>query len=146
MGFYLNKICDHDKLSILLCLAFVISTVYAAEKLRIGIKKRVENCDVKAQKHDMLEMHYTGTLEDGTKFDSSLDRNEPFKFTLGIGQVIKGWDQGLLNMCVGEKRRLVIPSRMGYGERGAPPKIPANAKLIFEVEMLKINRNNKKDL
>ncbi|KAL8611012.1 hypothetical protein ACOMHN_042628 [Nucella lapillus] len=69
-------------------------------------------------------MHYTGTLEDGTEFDSSLTRNKPLVFTLGVGQVIKGWDQGLLGMCEGEKRKLVIPSEMGYGDRGAPPKIP----------------------
>lgn len=63
-------------------------------------------------------------MEDGEKFDSSLDRGDPFVFTLGAGQVIKGWDQGLLGMCEGEKRKLVIPSDLGYGERGAPPKIP----------------------
>jgi len=87
-------------------------------------------------------MHYTGTLEDGTKFDSSLDRNDPFKFTLGVGQVIKGWDQGLINMCVGDKRKLRIPPHLGYGERGAGAKIPPNSKLIFEVELLKIERGN----
>jgi len=82
----------------------------------------------------------TGTLfEDGTEFDSSLPRGQPFQFTLGKGQVIKGWDQGLVGMCVGEKRRLVIPSDLGYGDRGSPPKIPANAALVFEVECLGIN-------
>ena len=85
-------------------------------------------------------MHYTGTLEDGTEFDSSVARNQPFTFTLGVGQVIKGWDQGLLNMCEGEKRRLVIPSDLGYGDQGAPPKIPGGATLIFEVELLTIER------
>jgi FK506-binding protein 2 len=78
-------------------------------------------------------------LEDGTEFDSSIGRNDPFTFTLGVGQVIKGWDQGLLEMCEGEKRKLVIPSDLGYGDRGAPPKIPGGATLIFEVELLKIN-------
>ncbi|XP_071487042.1 peptidyl-prolyl cis-trans isomerase FKBP2, partial [Diadema antillarum] len=81
-----------------------------------------------------------GKLEDGTEFDSSIPRNQPFDFTLGAGQVIKGWDQGLLNMCEGEKRKLVIPSDLGYGDRGAPPKIPGGATLIFEVELLKITR------
>jgi FK506-binding protein 2 len=83
-------------------------------------------------------VHYTGTLEDGTKFDSSLDRNEPFRFTLGQGMVIKGWDQGLLGACVGEKRKLRIPASLGYGDRGAPPTIPPGAKLIFTTEIVDI--------
>ena len=88
----------------------------------------------------ILHRHYTGKLEDGTEFDSSIPRNQPFVFTLGVGQVIKGWDQGLLDMCEGEKRKLVIPSHLGYGDNGAPPKIPGGATLIFEVELLKIER------
>lgn len=83
-------------------------------------------------------MHYTGTLESGEKFDSSLDRGTPFEFTLGQGQVIAGWDRGLMGMCVGEKRRLRIPSHLGYGEHGSPPKIPGGATLVFEVELLEI--------
>nr|CAD7198753.1 unnamed protein product [Timema douglasi] len=83
-----------------------------------------------------------GTLEDGTEFDSSYGRNQPLTFTLGSGQVIKGWDQGLLAMCEGEKRKLVIPSELGYGESGAPPKIPGGATLIFEVELVKIERRD----
>ncbi|XP_071076574.1 peptidyl-prolyl cis-trans isomerase FKBP2 isoform X2 [Desmodus rotundus] len=83
-----------------------------------------------------------GKLEDGTEFDSSLPQNQPFVFSLGTGQVIKGWDQGLLGMCEGEKRKLVIPSELGYGERGAPPKIPGGATLVFEVELLKIERRS----
>lgn len=108
--------------------------------LQIGIKKRVdpEECKVKSKKGDSLSMHYTGKLEDGTEFDSSIPRGQPFVFTLGSGQVIKGWDQGLLGMCVGEKRKLVIPSDLGYGDRGSPPKIPGGATLVFEVELLKI--------
>ncbi|VDM54850.1 unnamed protein product [Angiostrongylus costaricensis] len=94
------------------------------EKLQIGIKKRAESCDMKSRRGDVLHMHYTGTLLDGTEFDSSRTRNEEFTFTLGMGQVIRGWDQGLLNMCVGERRILTIPSHMAYGERGSPPKIP----------------------
>ncbi|XP_015272309.1 PREDICTED: peptidyl-prolyl cis-trans isomerase FKBP2 isoform X1 [Gekko japonicus] len=109
-------------------------------KLQIGVKKRVDNCPIKSRKGDVLHMHYTGKLEDGTEFDSSLTRDQPFVFTLGTGQVIKGWDQGLLGMCEGEKRKLVIPSELGYGDRGAPPKIPGGATLIFEVELLKIER------
>ncbi|KAI8824930.1 FK506 binding protein 2, 13kDa precursor [Fimicolochytrium jonesii] len=116
----------------------------AAEKkrdvtsLQIGVKHKVE-CTRKSQKGDKLSMHYTGTLySTGEKFDSSLDRNQPFEFTVGAGQVIKGWDQGLLDMCPGEKRKLVIPSSLGYGDRGAPPKIPAGATLVFETELLEI--------
>jgi len=78
-------------------------------------------------------------LKDGTKFDSSLDRGTPFTFTLGAGQVIKGWDQGLLGACVGEKRKLLIPPELGYGATGSPPKIPANADLVFETEITGIN-------
>jgi FKBP-type peptidyl-prolyl cis-trans isomerase len=87
---------------------------------------------------DELTVHYTGTLEDGTKFDSSVDRGTPFSFTLGAGQVIQGWEQGMLNMKVGEKRRLTIPYSLGYGENGYGP-IPPKATLIFEVELLEIN-------
>ncbi|KAI1898713.1 hypothetical protein AGOR_G00075200 [Albula goreensis] len=112
------------------------------KKLQIGIKKRVDNCPMKSRKGDVLHMHYTGKLEDGTEFDSSIPRNQPFTFTLGTGQVIKGWDQGLLGMCEGEKRKLVIPSELGYGDRGAPPKIPGGATLIFEVELLTIERRS----
>lgn len=112
------------------------------KKLQIGVKKRIdpENCPIKSRKGDSLEMHYTGTLQDGTEFDSSIPRGQPFTFTLGAGQVIKGWDQGLLGMCEGEKRRLVIPSDLGYGDRGSPPKIPGGSTLIFEVELIKIKR------
>jgi len=87
---------------------------------------------------DELTVHYTGILEDGTKFDSSVDRGTPFSFTLGAGQVIQGWEQGMLNMKVGEKRKLTIPYSLGYGENGYGP-IPPKATLIFEVELLKIN-------
>ncbi|GAB6022439.1 FK506-binding protein 2A [Chamberlinius hualienensis] len=118
------------------------STTTKPKKLQIGIKKRVENCPVKAKKGDYLHIHYSGRLEDGTEFDSSYTRNQPLTLTLGAGQVIKGWDQGLLGMCEGEKRKLVIPPDMGYGASGAPPKIPGDAVLIFEVELVKNERKS----
>lgn len=85
-----------------------------------------------------ISVHYTGTLTDGTKFDSSKDRGQPFEFTLGSGQVIEGWDKGFAGMKVGGKRKLIIPSSMGYGAQGAGGVIPPNATLIFEVELLEV--------
>ncbi|MFH0805723.1 MAG: FKBP-type peptidyl-prolyl cis-trans isomerase [Patescibacteria group bacterium] len=104
------------------------------DELRAEIVKEGEGQE--AKKGDKVTVHYVGVLEDGTKFDSSLDRGQPFQFTLGAGQVIPGWDLGVVGMKIGEVRRLYIPSAYGYGEQGAGNTIPPNANLIFEIELL----------
>ena len=88
------------------------------------------------QKGQTVTVHYTGTLENGKKFDSSVDRGKPADFKIGVGAVIKGWDEGLMTMKVGGKRHFVIPSKLGYGPQGRPPDIPGNSTLIFDVELL----------
>lgn len=86
-----------------------------------------------------VTVHYTGTLANGMKFDSSVDRGQPYKFRLGVDPVIQGWVEGLMTMKPGGKRRLIIPAELGYGAEGNPPKIPPNATLLFEVELLSVN-------
>ena len=87
---------------------------------------------------DTVSVHYTGTLEDGTKFDSSRDRGQPFEFPLGLGRVIRGWDMAVAQMKVGDRAKVTIPYELGYGERGSPPVIPARSDLVFDIEFLGI--------
>ncbi|XP_047308571.1 peptidyl-prolyl cis-trans isomerase FKBP15-1-like [Impatiens glandulifera] len=130
--------------SSLLLLLIVVSLASAKKsgdvtELQIGVKYKPAICDIQAHKGDRIKVHYRGKLTDGTVFDSSFERGDPFEFKLGGGQVIKGWDQGLLGACVGEKRKLKIPSKLGYGDNGSPPKIPGGATLIFDTELMAVN-------
>eukprot|EP00037_Helgoeca_nana_P011296 m.101296 g.101296 ORF g.101296 m.101296 type:complete len:160 (+) comp20740_c1_seq1:155-634(+) len=114
-------------------------------KLRIGVIRRVE-CERKSQHGDEMSMHYTGWLrQNGVVFDSSVSRGDPFSFTLGKGTVIKGWENGLLDMCVGERRRLTIPADLGYGSYGSGSSIPPDATIMFDVELLRIKAPDGKE-
>ncbi|KAL6511098.1 FK506-binding protein 15 [Orobanche gracilis] len=129
--------------SVFILLAFITSG--SAKKsgdvtdLQIGVKYKPEICEGQAHKGDRVKVHYRGKLTDGTVFDSSFERGDPIEFELGSGQVIKGWDQGLIGMCLGEKRKLKIPFKLGYGEQGSPPAIPGGATLVFDTELVGVN-------
>ena len=105
----------------------------------MNVERITEGAGATPKQGDTVTVHYTGWLTDGTKFDSSVDRDEPFSFALGTGQVIQGWDQGVGGMRVGDKVRLTLPPELAYGEEGYPGAIPPNATLIFEVELLSIS-------
>ena len=119
--------------------ASTATTDAAKAEADLKIENLKEGTGAQAVNGKQVSVHYTGTLTDGKKFDSSLDRGQPFKFVLGAGQVIRGWDLGVAGMKVGGKRKLTIPPQLGYGERGAGGVIPPNATLIFEVELLEVN-------
>ncbi|CCL98675.1 uncharacterized protein FIBRA_00677 [Fibroporia radiculosa] len=137
-------------LSYVFALFFALAVIADAPEppttLEIQTTYKPETCSVLAQAGDALSVHYTGKLfSNGKKFDSSLDRNKPFTVTLGKGQVIKGWEEGLKGMCVEEKRTLTIPSDMGYGARGFGSVIPANSALVFDVELLSLDTKNRRE-
>merc|ERR1711863_90226 len=131
-----------NTMKVFLMSVLVVATMADPELKESGLKveslSKPDSCDKVARNGDMLEMHYTGTLEDGKKFDSSYDRSEAFKFQIGVGQVIKGWEEGVLGMCVGEKRKLIVPPALGYGDQGAGDIIPGGATLHFDVELMGI--------
>lgn len=154
-----NKIIALATVIVLIIVGFFI--FYNKNKNDIGATKQNETIDLKlnnqkmnkqgveieilkdgtgaiAKKGDTVSVHYVGVLENGTKFDSSVDRGTPFEFSLGAGQVIPGWDIGVEGMKVGEVRKLTIPSKLAYGSSGAGNAIPPNATLIFEVQLLEV--------
>eukprot|EP00040_Diaphanoeca_grandis_P015741 m.80671 g.80671 ORF g.80671 m.80671 type:complete len:155 (+) comp25335_c0_seq3:246-710(+) len=117
------------------------------KKVKIGVLQRPEYCSVKSKHGDILSVHSTGKLLNTHEvFDTQMEGEEPFQFVLGRGQVIEGWDLGLIGMCAGERRRLVIPHRLAYGERGAPPFIGAKQDLQFEIELIKIDQRTESRL
>ena len=114
-------------------LIFISQITWAAD---LQIKNNIEGEGAEIVNHSKIKVHYLGMLEDGTKFDSSYDRGEPFSFQIGLRQVIKGWETGILGMKVGGKRTLIIPPELGYGDRGAGELIPPNSTLIFDIEII----------
>ncbi|CAI4227657.1 unnamed protein product [Auanema sp. JU1783] len=118
---------------------FILSRSFS-EAMSLKIETTVEGDGTHfPKKGDKVSCHYVLTLENGSKIDSSRDRGSPFSFKLGLGEVIKGWDDGLAQMSIGQRAKLTVPPNLGYGARGIPGAVPANATLLFDVELLKIN-------
>jgi peptidylprolyl isomerase len=115
---------------------YIASSDYVTTPSGLKYRDITEGTGESPKNGQTVKVHYTGTLQDGTKFDSSRDRGQPFEFPIGLGRVIKGWDEGVLTMKIGGRRELVIPPDLGYGSRGAGGVIPPNATLIFDVELL----------
>merc|ERR1712113_1272212 len=132
--------------SILLSSSSLVRTKSVSKSgLQVEVTKEVKCKEThKAVNGDKVTVHYGGFLQDGKKFDSSFDRQQPFTFTIGVGQVIPGWDQGLLGVCAGEERHLVVPSPLAYGDRGAGDVIPPGAILLFDIVIVDVERANTK--
>lgn len=125
---------------LMILLMFLVGSVYSQEPADLIIEDIVKGTGEEAKVGKMVTVHYSGFLTNGTLFDSSIPRKSPFSFRLGAGDVIQGWDKGVAGMKVGGKRKLTIPSKLGYGARGAGNVIPPNATLVFEVELLKVEK------
>lgn len=134
----INTFSDNPKTPVAEPLPIVENNNMQENVTELKIEDLVVGTGAEAVSGKEISVHYTGTLTNGTKFDSSKDRGTPFEFTLGAGQVIQGWDKGFAGMKVGGKRKLIIPSDMGYGAQGAGGVIPPNATLVFEVELLDV--------
>ena len=123
-----------------ICLVLLVGNLYSQEPADLVIEDKLIGTGTEAVAGKKVTVHYSGFLTNGTMFDSSIPRKTPFTFILGAGEVIQGWDRGVVGMKVGGKRKLTIPSKYGYGARGAGGVIPPNSTLIFDVELLKVEK------
>jgi FKBP-type peptidyl-prolyl cis-trans isomerase len=123
-----------------ICLVLLVGNLYSQEPADLVMEDKLIGTGTEAVAGKKVTVHYSGFLTNGTMFDSSIPRKTPFTFILGAGEVIQGWDRGVVGMKVGGKRKLTIPSKYGYGARGAGNVIPPNATLIFDVELLKVEK------
>ena len=123
-----------------ICIVLLVGNIYSQEPADLVMEDKLIGTGTEAVAGKKVTVHYSGFLTNGTMFDSSIPRKTPFTFILGAGEVIQGWDRGVVGMKVGGKRKLTIPSKYGYGARGAGNVIPPNATLIFDVELLKVEK------